>query len=57
MQLDFDALSVQSFSTSSDREASVPATETENTGPGGQYTLCFICPGSAYCATGAVACA
>jgi hypothetical protein len=30
--------------------------ETENTGPGGQYTLCFICPGSAYCNTGVNVC-
>jgi hypothetical protein len=56
MQLDLDALAVQSFSTSTDREAGVPATETENTGPGGQYTLCFICPGSAYCNTGVNVC-
>jgi len=57
MQLDLDALNVQSFSTSTDREASLPpATETENTGPGGQYTLCFICPGSAYCNTGVNVC-
>jgi hypothetical protein len=56
MQLDLDALAVQSSSTSTDREAGVPSPETENTGPGGQYTLCYICPGSAYCDTGVNVC-
>jgi hypothetical protein len=56
MQLDLDTLAVQSFSTSADREAGLPTPETENTGPGGQYTLCFICPGSAYCNTGVNVC-
>jgi hypothetical protein len=33
-----------------------PMDPDTNTGPGGQYTLCYICPGSAYCNTGVHVC-
>ena len=57
MELNLDTLVVQSFSTSSGREIGVPVTEPDtNTGPGGQYTLCYICPGSAYCPSGVNVC-
>jgi hypothetical protein len=56
MQLDLEALDVQSFSTSLEREAEPSTGLDTNTGPGGQYTLCYICPGSAYCNTGVNVC-
>jgi len=49
MRLDFDTLSVQSFSTEADREASGP----DDTGPGGPYSQCYLCrptdPGAPTC--------
>jgi len=57
MLLDLDTLAVQSFSTAEPTDGfNQTDTDTANTGPGGQYTLCYICPGSAYCDTGVNVC-
>jgi hypothetical protein len=55
MHLDLDSLTVESFSTIERETEPSPGLDT-NTGPGGQYTLCYICPGSAYCNTGVNVC-
>ena len=45
MELDIDSLTVETFSTTAAVASSIEPKEpgTINTGPGGQYTLCYIC--------------
>lgn len=42
MELDIDSLTVETFATTVAAEPREPV-GTINTGPGGQYTLCYIC--------------